>query len=77
MILEWNTGKSFSEALILISSSEHVVYVNSFEYQNKTKNNLCTENVLSLEFSCTKLVIPWTICCYIGAGYIVGYLIQE
>ena len=42
-----------------IPSSEHVVYINCFEYQNKnkTKNNLCTQHILSLEFSCTELVI--------------------
>ena len=58
------TGKSFSEALILAStspkfdkrllidlpvqsmkttSSEHIVYINCFEYQNKKRNNLCTD----------------------------------
>ena len=30
--------------------SEHVVYINCSECQNK--NNLCTQHVLSLEFSC-------------------------
>ena len=31
------------------TSSEHVVYINCFECQNKNKkNNLCTQHVLSL-----------------------------
>ena len=41
-----------------IPSSEHVVYINCSEYQNKIKKpNLCTQHVLSLEFSFTELVI--------------------
>ena len=57
------TGKSLSEAVILMStnpqynvrlfikiaSSEHV-YINCSEFQNKNKNNLST-HVLSLQFS--------------------------
>ena len=40
-----------------ILSSEHVVYINCFEYQNKNKkSNSCTQHVLGLEFSCTELV---------------------
>ena len=31
-----------------IPSSEHVVYINCSECQNKTKNNLCTQHVLNL-----------------------------
>ena len=38
-----------------IPSSEHVVYINCSEFQNK--NNLCTQHFLSLEFSCAELVI--------------------
>ena len=48
-----------------IPSSKHVVYINCSECQNKNKNNLCTQYVLSLEFSCTELVIQRTICCHI------------
>ena len=33
--------------------------------KQKQKNNLCTQHVLSLEFSCTDLVIQRTICCHI------------
>ena len=29
------------------------------------QNNLCTQHVLSLEFSCTELVIQWTLFCHI------------
>ena len=39
-----------------IASSEHVVYINCSDCQNKTKNNLCIQNVLSLQLSCTELV---------------------
>ena len=39
-----------------IASSEHVVYINCSECQNK-KNNLCTQQVLSLQFSFTEDVI--------------------
>ena len=42
------------------TSSEHVVYINCFFVQN----NLCTKHVLSLQFSCTELVIQCTICCH-------------
>ena len=75
-----NTGKSFSEALILASitnpkydkrlfmelqvqymkttSPEHVWYINCSELSiQKQKNNLCTQHVVSLQFSCTELVI--------------------
>jgi hypothetical protein len=39
------------------TSSEHVVYINCFECQNKNKKtNFCTQHVLSLLFSCTELV---------------------
>ena len=83
--LQTNTGKSFSEALILasinpqydkrlfielqvqymkIASSEHDMYINFSECQNKYKiktiylcdrSNCCmfTQHVLSLQFSCT------------------------
>ena len=40
------------------TSSEHLVYINCSECQNKNrKNNLCTQHVLSLYFPCTELVI--------------------
>jgi hypothetical protein len=74
------TGKSFSVALILasttpqndkrlfielqlqymkIASSEHVVYIHELFWMSKkqTKNNLCTQHVVSLQFSYTELVI--------------------
>ena len=72
------TGKSFSEALILVStnpqydkrlcielrvqymkipSSEHVVYTNWFLFCFDIQNKLCTQHVLSLEFSFNELVI--------------------
>ena len=78
----FSTGKSFSEALILVSTnpqydkrlfielqvqymkvatSEHDVYINCFEYQIKNKKQFvyttCSQHVLSLEFSCTELII--------------------
>ena len=37
------------------TSSEHVVYKNCFECQNKNKNNICTQHVLKLYFPCTKV----------------------
>ena len=46
-----------------IASSEHVVYINSSECQNKNKigvHNMfstCSRHVLGLQFSCTELVI--------------------
>ena len=40
-----------------IPSSEHVVYTNCSECQKKTKINLCTQYILSMQFSCTELVI--------------------
>ena len=38
-----------------IPRSEHVLYINCSEYQNKNKKQ-CSLHVLSLEFSCTELV---------------------
>ena len=75
-----DTGKSFSEALILVStnpqydkrllielrvqymkipSSEHVenMLYTQIVFCFDIQNNLCTQHVLSLEFSCTELVI--------------------
>ena len=44
-----------------IASSEHVVYINCSECQNKNKKQFvyttCSPHVLSLEFSCIELVI--------------------
>ena len=38
------------------TSSEHVVYINCFECQNKNKkNNFCTQHVLNLYFSCNSM----------------------
>ena len=39
----------------LRTPAEHVVYINCSECQNK--NNLFIQHVLSLQFSCTELVI--------------------
>ena len=39
-----------------IPSTEHVVYTKLF-FCFDIQNNLCTQHVLSLEFSCTELVI--------------------
>ena len=33
--------------------------------KQKQNNNLCTQHVLCLQFSCTELIIQWTICCHI------------
>ena len=35
------------------TGSAHVVYTNCFEYQDK--NNLCTQHVLNLYFSCNSM----------------------
>ena len=42
-----------------IPSSEHVVYINCSEHQNKKQfvYTTCSQHVLSLEFSCTELLI--------------------
>ena len=40
-----------------IPSSEHVVYKNCFLFLFEIQNNLCTQHVLRLEFSCTELII--------------------
>ena len=42
---------------IKIASSEHVVYTNYFCFCFDIQNNLCTQHVLILQFSCTELVI--------------------
>ena len=42
-----------------IESSELVEWINCSECQSK--NNLCTQHVLSLQFSCTELAIQWII----------------
>ena len=46
---------------------DFVVYTNCSECQNKKHfvYKTCSESVLSLEFSCTELVIQWTIGCHI------------
>ena len=40
-----------------IESSDHVVNKNCSECEKKKKNNLCTQHGLSLQFSCTELII--------------------
>ena len=42
---------------IKVISPEHFLYINCSECQNKTKQNTCTQHVLSLQFSCSELVI--------------------
>ena len=44
--------------------------VHKLFWMSRQKNNFCTQHVLSLQFSCTELVIQWTICRHI-AGYLV------
>ena len=36
--------------------------VHKLFWMSKQKNNVCTQHVLSLKFSCTELVNQWTIC---------------
>ena len=48
-----------------ISSSEQVVYTNCLFFCFDIQNNLCAQRVLSLEFSCTELLIQWTIFCHV------------
>ena len=49
-----------------IPCSEHVVYKDCFfSFCFDIENNLWTQLVLSLEFSCIELVIQWTICRHI------------
>ena len=46
---------------------EHVVYKNCFLFFHSEQfmYATCSQHVLSLEFSCTELVIQWTICRHI------------
>ena len=52
---------SVHENYKLRTSGEHLVYINCSECQNKNKKQFvyitCSQHVLSLEFSCTELVI--------------------
>ena len=57
------TGKSLSEALLFAEDGENMLGT-KIVLNVKTKNNLCTQHVLSLEFSCAWLVIQWTIFCH-------------
>ena len=43
----------------------NVVYTNCFCFSFEIHNNLCTQHVLRLQFSCTELVIQWTIFSHI------------
>ena len=73
-----DTGKSFSEAVILAStnpqyderlfinlpvhymkttSSEHAVYIICFLHSKQFMYTICSQHVLSLQFSSTELVI--------------------
>ena len=72
------TGKSLSEALIL-ASTMIVHWITRIQYKKITssvhklffcfcfhfQNNLCTQHVLSWQFSFTELVIQWKIFCHI------------
>ena len=53
----------------LRTCSEHVVYTNCssfmFCHSEHSMYTTCSEHVLSLQFSCTELVIQWTIFCHI------------
>ena len=48
------TGKSLSEALLFAEHGENMLCT---EIVQNAKNNFCTQQVLSLEFSCIELVI--------------------
>ena len=75
--VDYGTGKSFSEALLFAEHEENMLctkIVSCFCFD--IQNNLCAQHVLlmfsqcslhvlSLEFSCTELVIQWTIFCHI------------
>ena len=50
-----------------ITRSEYVVYTNCFWFD--IQNNLSTQYVLSLEFSCSELVIQWTICVILWVSW--------
>ena len=76
-----STGKSFSEALIVASTSpqydkrlfidllvQHMKTTSPEQEQNM--NRTWQEHVLRLWFLCTELVIPWTIYCHIECGLI-------
>ena len=47
---------------IKIPSSEHVVFFDLFWHSVQFMYTTCSQHVLSLEFSCTELVIQWTTC---------------
>mgnify|MGYP007048895123 CR=1 FL=1 len=80
LIINTSTGKSFSEALIHVSTNSQydkrlfievrVQYMKipSSEHIGlcfDIQNNLCIQHVLSLEFSFTEIVIQWIICRHI------------
>ena len=50
------------------------IYINCSECQNKNKKQFaystCSQHVLSLEFSCTELIIQWTIFCHTYYGLV-------
>ena len=71
MIVHWITSSVHENCKL--AQNVNVVYINCSECQNK--NNLCTKHVLSLQFSCTELVIQWTICRHI-ADYLVDAKIR-
>ena len=59
------TGKSFSEVLIPASTNPQYDKRLSSELPVQYMKIPSSEHVLSLEFSCTELVIQWTIFCHI------------
>ena len=82
-VLKWNkdtiTGKSFSEALILASTTTNPQYdkrlfIELRVHENYKHSTFCLQIVLNVKtknqfvystFSCTELVIQWTICRHI------------
>ena len=39
-----------------------------FWHSEQYRYTTCSQHVLSLEFSCIELMIPWTICRHVGGG---------
>ena len=53
-IVDHSTDKSLSEALLFAEHGENMLCT---KFVLNVRNNFCTHHVLSLEFSCTELVI--------------------
>ena len=69
MFWQRKTKKIVDKNWKLRTCSEHVVYTNCssfmFCHSEHSMYTTCSEHVLSLQFSCTELVIQWTIFCHI------------